>query len=141
MCGGHQIWRVCVYLSNLQTAVGDRDDDLLIELGRQQSKHRKKAAQISLILFYEFEPKHLWNVLLHCSSLQVHCLIDSQLKIQQAHHVQKQCVKTHQRGETLAALCAKRKSSMQRSHLQGHSVMFVSLQKWGGWAAPPPLPE
>lgn len=39
-------------------------------------------------------------------------------------------------------LCVlKTKSYMQRSHLQGHSVMFVSLQKWGGWAAPPLLPE
>lgn len=79
--------------------------------------------------------------MLHCSSVHVHCLIDSQLKIQQAHHVQKRCVKTDQRGETLTALCVKRKSYMQRSHLQGHSVMFVSLQKWGGWAAPPLLPE
>lgn len=62
------------------------------------------------------------------------CLIDSQLKIQRAHPVQK-------RGETLTALCVKTKSYIQRSHLQGHSVMFVFLQKWGGWAAPPLLPE
>lgn len=27
------------------------------------------------------------------------------------------------------------------SHQQAHRVMFVSLQKWGGWAAPPLLPE
>lgn len=78
---------------------------------------------------------------IHCLSLHAGCLIDSQLKIQRAHHVQKQRVKTHQRGETLTALCVKTKSYMQRSHLQGHSVMFVSLQKWGGWAAPPLLPE
>lgn len=80
-------------------------------------------------------------MLLHCSSVHVHRLIDSRLKIQQAHHVQKQRVKTLKRGETLTALCVVRKSCMRRSHLQGHSVMFVSLQKWGGWAAPPLLPE
>lgn len=72
--------------------------------------------------------------------VHVHCLIDSQLKIQQAHHVHKQCVKKHQRGQTLSAPCVQRKSCMRRCHLEGHSVTFVSLQKWGGWAAPPLLP-